>query len=319
MVSVAACSRCASPLESEDLRCALCGLPTPSTSDAATPSSSPVSVLRCHGCGAAVTYSATAQAPRCDFCDAVMEVEVPDDPIEPPQAFLSFRVDEAAAKEALRDWLGSQGFFRPGDLQARARVDALKPLWWVGWVFDADVDLAWAADSDAGSRRAAWAPHAGRAHVKLDNILVSGSRGLRPDECAGLAGGYDLRDAAEVPQGPAGATIEAFAVQRSGARVAIGRALEAAVREHAHERVPGSKVRNLHVAVLPHRLASRRLAFPAWVVAYRYGDEVHRAVVHGQQAQIVLASAPLSWARVALVAGAVLIVAAVAALVAVFS
>jgi len=35
--------------------------------------------------------------------------------------------------------------------------------------------------------------------------------------------------------------------------------------------------RKLSVAVLPRRLGSERLAFPAYVLAYRYRDKLYRA------------------------------------------
>ena len=66
------CTRCASPLEIEDLRCAVCALPTPVLTESERPDEVVAQILRCHGCGAGVRYSAEAQAPRCDFCGSVM-------------------------------------------------------------------------------------------------------------------------------------------------------------------------------------------------------------------------------------------------------
>lgn len=305
------CSRCESPLEIEDLRCAVCALPTPVLAQSERPDEAVAQILRCHGCGAGVRYSAEAQAPRCDFCGSVMQVEVPEDPVEQAEAYVDFTVSDADARAALKRWLGSLGFFRPSDLQAQAAVDGLKPLWWVGWMFDAEADVCWAADSNAGARRSAWAPHSGRFAMEVDNVVVPASVGLTAKECRALVKHYDLGHVSEEPRGHPKATVEQFTVQRSAARKIISDSLEGVARSRAKPHIPGTSVRKLQVSVLPSRLSTRHMAFPAFVLAYRYKDTLYRAVVHGQNANCVLAEAPLSWAKIAAVVGAVLAVTAI--------
>lgn len=303
------CLRCQSPLESSDLRCTICGLPTPEPeANVEVAAAAVAKILRCHGCGAAVRYSADAQAPKCDFCGSVMEVEAPDDPVEQAEKFVAFRVSSEEAVAALRAWFSRQGFFAPGDLAQQAKLDGLKPLWWVGWLFDADVIVTWAADSDAGSRRSAWAPHSGRRALALQNAVVPASRGLTEKEAVALVGRYRIDDASDQPQEHPGATVEQFAVQRSTARRLIARGLRHAAASHARRDVPGTKVRNLHVAVLPTRLSSKRYAFPAYVLAYRYKDKVYRAVIHGQDANCVVGKAPFAVEKLIMIIAAVLAV-----------
>ncbi|MFO0631575.1 MAG: hypothetical protein U0168_01855 [Nannocystaceae bacterium] len=310
------CGRCASPLEPGDLRCAICGLPTPPSPRGDAVAEVVATIFRCSGCGAAVRYDEKAAAPKCSFCGEVLALEKPTDPIEEANAYLRFRVDAEQAKVALRRWLGTLGFFRPKDLQGTAVVDKLQPLWWAGWCFDAEVTVSWAADSDAGSRRSAWAPHAGAFELALDNVVVSASRGLSDRECAALVPGYNLRDADTAPDPGHHGAVEGFDVQRSAARATISRALSATAARHAQSRVPGSSVRNLRVAVVPRRLTTSRLGFPAYVLAYRYGDTVYRAIVHGQNPGIVHGSAPLSWLRIVMVvAGAIAAIGVVAVIV----
>lgn len=323
-----ACTRCASPIERGDFRCAICGLPTPIPArddDDDGPSAAPVdettaAVMRCSGCGAAVAYDIKAAAPKCAFCGAVTELERPDDPPEHAEAYLCFRVDPEQAKAALRTWLGSLGWFRPSDLRDAAAVDKLEPLWWAGWVFDASVQVSWAADSNHGAQRSAWAPHAGAFALELDNVVVSASRGLTERECEALAAGYNLNDAAPEPATDRRATVEQFDVQRSAARATIARALSNTAASHAAHRVPGDRIRKLHVAVVPQRLTTRRLGFPAYVLAYRYRDDVYRAIVHGQNPQFVIGKAPWSWLRIVMiVVGAIAAIGLVALIVALVS
>ena len=84
------------------------------------------------------------------------------------------------------------------------------------------------------------------------------------------------------------------------ARQTIASALERVALRNASQWVPGSRQRKLSVAVLPRRLSSERLAFPAYVLAYRYRGKLYRAVVNGQDAGIVTGKAPYSIARIAL-------------------
>jgi hypothetical protein len=188
------CGRCESPVEIDDLRCPVCRHAAPAVArpDGAETS---VEILRCDGCGAAVSYDVRARAPKCAFCGSQTRVEVPEDPIEQTEFFLPFTVDRATAESAYRRWLGGLGWFRPRDLVAASSLESVKPLWWVGWVFDSDATVSWTADSNAGARRADWAPHAGETGIEYRNVVVSASRGLTFEETDHLVSSYDIDSA----------------------------------------------------------------------------------------------------------------------------
>ncbi|MFT6714768.1 MAG: hypothetical protein ACJAVJ_002057 [Planctomycetota bacterium] len=323
----ATCERCRTPLERGDLRCAICGLGAPNT---AAPGDQKLSiqVLRCEGCGAAVAYDAKVGAPICSFCNSVMRLDEIQDPPEQTGGFVPFRVTKAEAQATLRSWLGDRGFFRPRDLASRSTLESLKPLFWVGWVFDATAEVSWTADSDLGSRRSNWAPHSGVTSMVFDNLLVSASRGLNDEEVDHITDSYSLAEIESAPHSsPAGsvdlegALVESFDVQRSLARKRIVRSIErtAAGRVAAHH-VPGSRCRKVHASVLLKGLETRRLSFPAWVLAYRYEGKLYRAVISGQDAAVITGTSPFSFKRLLLAVGiaalVILVVLVVAALIA---
>lgn len=316
-IAIATCQRCETPLESGDLRCAICSLPTPMAHTAHAGVTA--EVLRCEECGAAVSYDVNVQAPRCAFCGSVMHLERSEDPIEEAQGYLPFRVDPATAQQALRQWLSTRGFFRPNDLASASTIDALRPLWWVGWVFDCESLVSWAADSNAGAGRSAWAPHAGQSPLTLRSVLVSASRGLSDQETRELASSFDLRTTQPAPHAIEGAVIERFDVQRSAARLILSNAIEATAREHARGWIPGTTYRNLKVSVLLKRLTTQRLALPSYVLAYRYREKLYRVVVHGQNASCIIGDSPISMWKVLLaivaIAGAIGLVLAIVVLV----
>ncbi|WP_437872930.1 zinc ribbon domain-containing protein [Sorangium sp. So ce363] len=299
------CARCQGPLEPGDLRCAVCGLAAP---QGRAPAPQAVQVLRCTECGAAVSYSAEAQAPKCRFCGAVTRIEQPVDPIDQADWLLPFGVPPDQADQALRRWMSTLGFFRPSDLSRAATVEGLRPIWWAGWLVSADAVVSWTADSNAGARLSSWAPHAGQTQLPFRNLLLSASRGLSLDEARELAPYFRLDRAVpaahrtEQQLGPPDAVLEQFDAQRSAARKIVSERI-AASAEDALTRgvIPGSTFRNVHVAVLLHALETRRLALPSYVLAYRYKGRSYRAVVHGQDASHVTGTAPIAWGKVALV------------------
>jgi hypothetical protein len=311
------CSRCASPLEQGDLRCAVCALPVATTS--ATVDAPRVKILRCTWCGAAIAFDPNQQAPACGFCASVMAIEQPIDPIEVATLRVPFVVDRELATAALRTWLSKRGYFAPKALRDEAVLETITPLCWAAWIVNAEATVAWTADSDYGAHRSAWAPHSGQTKQTFGNIVVPASRGLRHDECSVLVPYYDLAQVVGITSeisGEVPAMIESFDAQRSAARQHVSRAIEtlANVRVEKHE-VPGRRFRKVKVACLVERQTTDRVALPAWVLAYRYRGSPYRAIVHGQRAEIVFGSSPKDWGKIARLAGMILLaVAAIAAL-----
>ena len=120
--TIGTCGRCQGPLERGDLRCAICGLATPAA-EAPTTDEVRVQVLRCEGCGAAVKYDPAHGAPACVFCSSVTHLEELVDPVEQTGGYLPFEVGRDQAAAALKQWLGSRGFFRPADLSASSSLE----------------------------------------------------------------------------------------------------------------------------------------------------------------------------------------------------
>lgn len=307
--TVLRCDRCDSAIAIDDLRCPICNLTSSVTLGEDRPETA-VEILRCSGCGAAMTYDVGRRAASCAFCGSVLELEQTKDPLEEARLLLPFTVDRDRASAALGNWLGSLGWFRPGDLTSGARLETIQPLRWVGWVFDARATVSWAADTDQDSHRSDWAPHAGQTELDYDDVVVPATRGLTQEEIALLLPSYDLGSAAAVADLVDlvdHATLERFDVPRSTARARLVKAVELVARRRLEERhLPGRRSRNLKTATVLRRLEARRFAFPAWVLAYRYKDRLYRTVLSGQDAGCLKGEAPYSAIRIAAVAAGVM-------------
>jgi hypothetical protein len=300
------CSRCESPLEEGDMRCSVCALPVPLAP--VTVEKPRSQVLRCTECGAAVAFDANKQAPSCAFCGATMKVEQPVDPIEVAQLVLPFAVSHETAQAHLRTWLGRRGFFAPKTLKDEAVLESMTPLCWAAWIVNATAEVSWTADSDAGSNRSDWAPHAGVIHESFGNIVIPASRGLTHRECAQLAPYYDMSRVVGVTaakdhsaDSPEPEIIESFDAQRSAARQQVARSIEAVAKNRVEKIVPGRRTRNIHVSCLVESQTTDRVALPAWVLAYRYRGSPYRAIVHGQRPEAVFGTSPKDWGKIALV------------------
>jgi hypothetical protein len=291
----------------------VCGLAAPQMQ--APAQQQQIQVLRCTECGAAVSYSAEAQAPKCRFCGAVTRLEQPTDPIDQADWLIPFAVNPEQAQTALRRWMSGLGFFTPSDLAQTAQVEGLHAIWWAGWIVNANACVSWTADSDADTWRSDWAPHSGVSQLPFRNLLVSASRGLNLDEARELAPYTQLGQAvpaktAPIAQmGPPNTTLEQFDTQRSAARAIISDAIEGTSVETLKQGyIPGSRYRNVKVSVLLQGLETRRVALPSYILAYRYNNKSYRAVIHGQDASCVVGKSPIAWGKVALVAGIILAV-----------
>jgi hypothetical protein len=289
------CQRCGSATEAGDLRCPVCYLAIPHAAGD-TERGTRVHIFRCLSCGPAMEYRTTVQAPQCAFCGSVLKLEEQIDPIEQTEEYLPFTLDRRAATETYRGWLSRQGFFQPANLASAARLESLRALWWTGWIVSADAIVTWTLDSNAGARRAAWAPHAGELRTGFDHIVIPATRGLSPHECSRLIPTYTVAGAVNDPQGDVTDEVrERFDVSRSVARDRIVEAIRglAEARIKGHE-APGTRFRNFHAAIHLRGLRTRRVAFPAYAIAYRYRNRLYRTVISGQDPACVIGHTPIS-------------------------
>ncbi len=202
-------------------------------------------------------------------------------------------------------------------MRSASRLETMRPLMWVGWVFDAEAQVSWTADSDAATGRADWAPHAGQTRMHIDDVVGSASRGLTDQETIQLIGSYGLSTAtAEPPDEPPDAVVEQFELPRSSARQRVRTLIRRLVAKRLQSgQIPGSRFRNLNTSIVLSGLTTRRVAFPAWVIAYRYRRRLFRFVLSGQDAECLMGEAPLSTAKIVLtILGAIAALALLAAI-----
>lgn len=308
------CPVCASVLDEEDLFCPNCGREAPvSTGEQGAPRTQALvfkNRFTCAGCGAAMSYDASARALRCPFCGSVELRPQPDGQTVLPSKVVPFAINREKALQILRVQMKS-GFFLPTDLAQEAAITQIVPVFVPFWCFSAETHTYWTADTNQVplTARGNWRPLFGELRNSYDSILIPASSVLTYEETRGL-GGYDFSRAV-----PANAvdlenvTVEQFRVPRKYARPLAQRMIEELeTAESIRRYIPGT-ARNVHVNVKVSKLAGEPVLLPVWILAYRYRGRVYRFVINGQSS-CPFGQLPLSPWKIALaclIVGAVIV------------
>jgi len=302
------CVTCRALLDEEDLFCANCGAESPlgQRDPAKLATANSAHNFDCEGCGASMSYDASAQSLRCPFCGSTKLREQPDARVLAPSRVIPFVLSRDQAQQAMRTWLAT-GFWRPGDLARTAQIEHLQPVYVPYWVFDARTHSYWTADSSQVplGARAAWLPITGEQRGEYAGLMVGASGALTPAETHSIAP-FDLGDA--VPPDRVdldNAIFEQFRVQRKYARPLAQQGLESLEMQACRAYVPG-QCRNLKVNVLLDGLTSEPVLFPVWIMAYRYRQQVFRFLVNGQTGRAT-GQAPTDWRKIAMVTAIVVL------------
>ena len=322
MTELEKCAVCQALLDEEDLFCANCGTEAPhdagrgapdlagvgrGSSDSAQRTALSTHNFECRGCGASMSYDASAGALRCPFCGSEKLDEQQDAKVLRANWVVPFAIDEQEALARLRQWLGGS-FWRPGDLAQAAKVTTLRQVYVPFWVFAARVFTCWTADTNQTppGARGDWFPLAGENRATYRGVLVGASSVLTPAETHAICP-YEL--SAGVPPEQVdldNVVYEQFRVQRKYARPLAHAGLEDLERQACSQFVPG-RCRNMKVNLRVEGLTGEPVLLPVWIMAYRYRDDVYRFLVNGQTGTCT-GTAPTSYRKIAAVIGIVVAV-----------
>lgn len=297
---VTKCAVCQALVDEEDLFCANCGteIPREGESQSAADTSIVTYNFNCEGCGASMSYDASAGSLRCPFCGSEKLSQQQDRKTLRPSGVIPFQISQGDALAQMRSWLG-KSFWRPGDLAQAASVTRMTAVYVPYWVFKAWTRTYWTADSSVTppGARGDWYPMSGEHRDAYAGLLVGASGTLAPLETSAICP-FDLAAKVDVSQVDLeNAIVEQFRVQRKYARPLARAGFEQRVRQACAYKVPG-KARNLHVNMRLEGLSSEPVLLPVWIMAYSYRDRLFRFLVNGQSGQAT-GTAPLSYKKIA--------------------
>lgn len=312
---VTKCQVCKSLVDEEDLFCPGCGCEIPprhATTDTERSMRDQGTIVarhhfECTGCGASMSYDPSAQTLRCPFCGNEKLDRGKDQRVLKPSGVIAFTITKDQALAQLSVFF-KRGFWRPDDLAQQAKITQLTAVYVPYWTFSARTYTNWTADSSAtpSHARGNWLPMSGEHRGSYRGILVGASGVLTPAETAAICP-YDLSKLVdESAVDLENAVYEPFQVQRKYARPLAQQAIDNIEAQACRAYVPG-ECRNMKVNVRLEGLAGEPILLPVWIMAYRYGDEVHRFLVNGQSGRCT-GTVPTSKTKVAVAFGIALLV-----------
>lgn len=314
MELVTRCEVCRGLIDEEDLFCANCGksVDIATNRTASSDSSLFTHQFQCDGCGASMSYDASAENLRCPYCASERLKEQQDSLGIVPTRLIPFRIDQGNAQQLVRTWLG-RGFWRPTDLSSSAQISKIVAVYVPYWVFSASTHTYWTADSGDTpfGARADWYPVSGDHHDQYQGIIVGASSSLTPEETNQLCP-FELGQAVPADLSVLeNANVERFTVPRKYARPLAREGLEQHEQQAISRNYLPGRHRNLKANVLIENLQSEPIVLPVWIMAYRYRDQLFRILVNGQSGKIH-GQAPFSWTK-GIVVGIIIFVVALIA------
>lgn len=271
----------------------------------------------CRACSATVDVPAGQMATRCAFCGSDVVFETASNPnMIRPESLIPFQLNADRATEKFRLWLRRR-WLAPRRLKRIAQVAKIDGLYTPFFTYDAQADSNWWGEAGhyyyvtvrrgnqtVQERRIRWETRSGRHSQFYDDVLICGSTGL-PERIVTKAYPFHLNALIPFqPQFLAGFLAEEYSLDpRHGWRKAHTQILERE-RQECSRALDGDTQRGLRVNTRLSRVTWKHLLLPLYVAAYMYGKKTYRFVVNGQTGE-VQGEAPLSWAKVAIIAGAV--------------
>lgn len=279
-------------------------------------------VSTCTGCGAQVEFQPNIHAKECPFCATPVVTDTGTHRHIKPKGVIPFQVTEAAAHQAMSDWLGRL-WFAPNGLQAYARKGRrMEGIYVPFWTYDADTatqyrgqrgDIHYVTTRGRDGKpkleqRIRWRSASGRVRRMFDDILILASRSL-PKAYTDRLAPWDLRQLAPYrAEFLSGFRAEGYQVALEEGFEEAKAVMEEQIRADIRQDIGGDMQRIEQMTVRIDDVTFKHVLLPIWVAAYRYRGTSYRFVVNGQSGR-VQGERPWSWIKItfALILAAIVI------------
>lgn len=252
-------------------------------------------VVVCDSCGAQMVVEAAHTTANCTYCGSSHVLETRQMAGVRPEALVPFQIDEHAARNAVRKWLGKK-LFAPRALKNLYQRDRLTAVYAPYWTFDADAAATYTAQGGrvyyvtVGSgenrrqvRRVRWTPVRGSLSRFFDDILVSARK--ERDPLAPPPQGFATK--ACVPFSLAylsGFHAEKYTISAQEAFPEAKNAMESVLRDMARREVLSryDQISGLNLNAKLFNVKFKHILLPLWMSGFMYGGKSYRVVINGQ-------------------------------------
>jgi LSD1 subclass zinc finger protein len=281
--------------------------------------------VNCPGCGATTQMSANVTSDRCPFCAVpLIAADAHACRTIKPHAIAPFDFDVGRARTRFKDWIDGL-WFAPTALKQQAirETGTLKGIYLPYWTYDAKTETTYAGrrgdhyhesetyvDNGATKtrqvQRTRWSPAAGAVQLRFDDILVSATTSLPPDNLEKLEP-WNLKNLQPYREDYlAGFVVEAYQLGlEPGFQVACQR-MEGPIRQAIQHDIGGDEQQILNLSSRHDDIRFKHILLPIWLSTYRYGGKTWRFLVNGQTGE-VQGERPWSVGKIALAVSAALL------------
>lgn len=258
---------------------------------------------QCPNCGARIEFEEAIHAKECPYCATPVVTDTGETRQIKPRAVIPFVLDEDAAREAMKSWLGGLWFAPSGLTEYARKGRRMDGVYTPCWTFDADTKSSYSGQRGTEHTRTRtitrngkretesytvvkWKRVSGRVARFFDDVLVVASQAL-PEKFRSNLGQWDLsRLEPYLPQYLAGFRAEAYTVDieegYSLARAIMDRQI---VRDIKFD-IGGDRQRVDDVKTQVSDVTFKHILVPVWLAAYKYRGQSYRFVVNGQTGQV---------------------------------
>ena len=244
----------------------------------------------CQGCAASFVLPPRQLTLTCPYCDSTYVVENQETAeLAAPAQLIPFKVDEAGAKQAIRDWLRSL------KLESAVRVTGGLAFYLPAWTFDlgGQIDFRYEVKvrqegwGTGAVGRDQWEARSGEQILYYNDLLIPATRRL-PAACTAELELYDKTgfveyDSRYLANWPA----ETYQVELGDAALEARSQALKAEQERARGKLFGQQVRALAFSSTGMIVESYKLVLvPAWLAHYQAAGRRYDLIVNGQTGHV---------------------------------
>jgi DNA-directed RNA polymerase subunit RPC12/RpoP len=293
-------------------------------------------VLKCDKCAAEVTTPPDVTALACPYCGNNIVATALSKKKVKPEALLPFKVKQADARLAFRNWVKGL-WFAPSKVRSLSQIDqGIVGLYVPFWTYDCDTSTAYTGargdhyyttetftttvngkptTQTRQVQHTRWTSASGIVADSFDDVLVLASQSLATTLARKLEP-WDLNDL--IPYRDdylSGFRAESYQIGLVGGFDIAKTIMEPTIRETVRADIGGDEQRIDSMRVSYSDITFKHLLLPVWMSAYRYNNRVYRFLVNARTGE-VQGDRPYSWIKITLAILAVLIVVTVITLIA---
>ncbi len=260
-------------------------------------------VITCPNCGASTEFDIDTHAAECPFCATPVVTDTGIHRHIKPRGLLPFAQDEAKARDALVEWLGSLWFAPNGLIEYARKGRKMNGIYVPYWTFDADTKSSYSGargthyyetrtvtrngkQETIQVQKTRWRSTSGRVARFFDDVLVLASRSLPKTYTDGLEP-WDLSALEPYkPQYLAGFRAEGYQVELTDGFGEARAYMDRMILRDVKYDIGGDDQRVNNVDTTISEVTFKHILLPVWMAAYKYHGRTFRFVVNGRTGRV---------------------------------